>query len=94
MSALLYLCTMKNDVTIIDWQKTRVNGCKKVFWGLNYNFEIWAEVKALFVMPNQPSIKQASMLLRKEFAAVTYSDYKRVLRAFPMAENRCQFIDP
>ena len=58
---------MKNDVTIIIWQKTRANGCKKVF----SNSENWAVVKALFAMPNLLSIKQASMLLHKEFAAET-----------------------
>ena len=87
MSVLLYLCTMKNDTTIIIWQKRRANGCKKVFWDLNCISENWAVVKVLSVMPNQPSLKQAAMPLHKEFAAGTYSDYMPALRAFPIANE-------
>lgn len=35
-----------------------------------------------FVIPSQPSNKQAAILARKEFAAGTYSDHMAVLRAF------------
>ena len=53
MSVLLYLCTMKNDVTIIIWKKTKATGCKKVFWDLNCNSENWAGVKALITQPHK-----------------------------------------
>ncbi|XP_031779462.1 3'-5' RNA helicase YTHDC2 [Nasonia vitripennis] len=40
-----------------------------------------------FVIPFQPSKKQAAMLARKEFASNTYSDHMSVLRAFQIWQN-------